>query len=149
MVADLSTARDEMHRIFDDAWEAGAGAVNGGVVPAVKYEGLPQPKAFPPRDAQWGRMRIRHTLAEQSAMSDTVARFEKIGTVTIQIFASLELDEPANRAADLAQIAKGAFEGKKTPSQVWFRNVTVNEIGVDDAWYNINVLADFEYDELT
>ena len=49
----------------------------------------------------------------------------------------------------LATIVKDAFEGVATsPGRVLFRNVRYNEVGQDGQWFQQNVLADFEYDEV-
>jgi hypothetical protein len=50
---------------------------------------------------------------------------------------------------DLATIAKNAFEGVTTsPGRVIFRDVRSQEIGQEGQWFQTNVLADFEYDEI-
>ena len=48
----------------------------------------------------------------------------------------------------LAVVARGAFEGVGTASGIWFRNARIHEAGVDGAWVQMNVLADFVYDEM-
>jgi hypothetical protein len=68
--------------------------------------------------------------------------------VIVQVFAPLTAGEGLTQAEALAIIARDAFEGKTAGAgQVWFRNVAINEIGPDGPWFQINVSADFLYDE--
>ncbi len=51
-------------------------------------------------------------------------------------------------AYSLAETVVSAFEGTTTERGVEFRNTRLNEIGPDGDWFQINVLADFTYDEV-
>jgi hypothetical protein len=51
-------------------------------------------------------------------------------------------------ATDLPKVIQDAFEGVATASGVWFRDVTVNEIGPDGDFFQTNIVAFFEYDEV-
>lgn len=149
MTATLDTARDEIHEVFQAAWDAGAGAYNGGTVPPVAYEG----RAFTtPQAAPWARIRVRHVTGGQATLSGGLGggsrpRFRKTGTVIVSIFQPVEAGGDTLQAENLAKVAKAAFEGKATPSQVWFRDVVPNEVGIDGPWFQVNVIASFDYDE--
>lgn len=147
-IANIRAARAEMVAAFNTVWQANAGAVNGGTVPGVHWEGS---KFDRPTDTAWARFVIRHTLGEQATLSgDTngLRRYEKFGFVSVQIFAPISSGGGLSLADDLADVAKSAFEGKSTDNGIWFQNVRINEVGVDDAWVQVNVIADFRYDEL-
>lgn len=146
MTATLTTARDEIHAAFQTAWDAGAPALNGGTAPPVSYDAV----AFEaPTAAVWARIRVRHEQGEQVTLGGPATRrFNKQGTVTVSIFAPLATTLDTTTAEALALVAKSAFEGKATPSQVWFRDVTVNEIGIEESWFQIDVIASFNYDEI-
>ena len=49
-------------------------------------------------------------------------------------------------AEALAKVAREAFEGSVSPGGIWFRKCRVNEIGPDANWFQVNMVADFEYD---
>jgi hypothetical protein len=149
MPAEFDTARDEIQSTFKVAWDANAGAVNGGVVPTVHWEGVPTAGDFPPKDAAWARMIIRHNAATQAALSSSAdrRRFRKFGILTISIFTPLQGGQGLGLAEELGKVARAAFEGKSTASGVWFRDARINEIGPDGPWFQVNVLAEFEYDE--
>lgn len=149
MPATFETARDEILGAFKTRWDLDAAAHNGGVTPPVHYEGV-EPLGLPPHGTPWAKVTIRHTLGSQASLSsDTgLRRFEKIGIVTCQIFTPLETGSGLVQAERLAQVAKKAFEGKSTSSAVWFRSVRINEAGVDGPWFQMNVISEFQYDEL-
>jgi hypothetical protein len=139
-----------MYAAFKTAWDTGAGAFNGGTVPAVRYDGIGEQGA-PAGEAPYARVAIRHSTGEQATLSSGAGfrRMEKRGIIAVSVRYPLASGGgPAGNAGGLAEVAKGAFEGKSTASQVWFRNVTVNEVGAVGAYYQINVLAEFVYDEL-
>jgi len=48
----------------------------------------------------------------------------------------------------MATVARRAFEGVATPRDVLFRAVSVNEVGRSGGWRQVNVAAEFEYDEI-
>ena len=67
----------------------------------------------------------------------------------VQIFVPLSLGEGLLLDSKLAIIARDAYEGQRTVSDIWFRNVRINEVGSSsDAWFQTNVLAEFFYEEL-
>lgn len=131
-------ARDEISDAFTDAWR-----LANPTFPIV-YEDAPAPSrsALP-----WARLTIRHNRGEQEAMANPLGNrlFFRDGVVTVQIFTPA--GEGLTRSYDLAKVAADAFEGRATPGGVWFRSVRIREIGPDGNWYQINVVADFQYNE--
>lgn len=140
MPSDLITARDEIQAAFKAAWDPTGFPVEWE---AVGDTGLQD------EVESFARVVVRHTTGGQSALAnhDGIRKFKKLGIITVQIFASISLQGGAGPCVTLAETVKGAFEGKATPSGVWFRNVRVNEIGVRNAWFQCNVIAEFEYEE--
>lgn len=97
----------------------------------------------------WARVTVRHVTSGQAALSDQSGkrRYTRRGLVTIQLF--VPFSEGGLASADtIASSLQGAFLGVSTPNGVWFRNVRTNEVGVDGPWFQMNVLADFQYDEV-
>lgn len=143
MSTTFDVARDEMYGTFRTAWEAGAGAHNSGTVPTVFYDGLGK-EGEKPHSAPWARAQIRHFAGDQAAFGGTNL-YERTGTVTIQIFQPL--GNNLSQCEELVKVAKGAFEGVSTTSCVNFYRVRMIEVGTTESWYQMNVLADFEYHE--
>jgi len=146
----LSEARDAINAKFYTAWQALAPAQNGGVEPVVRWQG--EDSGDKPDSTQpWARVTILHATSGQDTLGPAGAgrSFERTGTVIINVFAPLSRGQGLTQAEALAIIAQNAFEGQTAGAGdcIWFRNVTINEIGPDGAWFQINVTADFLYPE--
>ena len=141
-------ARDFILDKFKLAWDANAPAVNGGQVPKVEYQNVsPAQPALADGNKAWARVSVRHSSGSQRSMGPVGGRiFTRRGVVTVQVFV------PAGKqglvlADRLGKVAADAFEGEETSAgSVWFRNVTYREVGVDNGWFQVNAVAEFEYD---
>ena len=138
MPATIATARDEMSALFKAAWDTTG-------LPVIWDDVAKTP---PKTRTGWARFTIRHEDGDQSTLSGGLgkARFTRRGTIFIQIFTPV--GKGLSDADPLIKKAMDAYEGKSTASGVWFRNVRPREIGPDGDWNQVNVLADFEYDEV-
>lgn len=96
----------------------------------------------------WARVVVRHGPSSQTALSDDSGRrrYTRTGTITVQLFTPF--NDGLKSADDIASQLQGAFLGVSTPHGVWFRDVRTNEVGQDGPWFQTNVLADFQYDEV-
>lgn len=146
----FDSARDEILGLFWAAWQANAAALNGGTAPVVRWDGADENKEYPPADDNWVRVAIRHSASRQAAFgTGGQRRYTREGTVTVQIFTSLSTEQGVGKAEEFAKVARDAYEGSATDSGIWFRRVRSREIGPEPGgWYQINVVADFEYDEV-
>lgn len=142
MTATITQARNEIMATFKAAWEADAASQ---LLP-VLYDDVAQKI---PDAGAWVRITARYTASAQSTLSGETGarRWRRYGVVFVQIFTptgeGLTLNE------ELVMIAMRAFEGvTTTPGRVTFRNVRPNEVGQEGAWFQTNVLADFEHDEV-
>lgn len=142
----FTTARDEINELFETKWLADTPAFVG-TAPKIFFETVAD-EGQQPQDDHWARIQIRHTTAEQAALTSSLGerRFRKFGIVTVQVFA-LNPTGNLQDAEDLAGVAKSAFEGAETPSHVWFRNARAVEVGQDGNHFQMNVISEFEYDE--
>jgi hypothetical protein len=109
------------------------------------------PFKAPSSDTVWARWRIQHETGGQNSLANVVGkrRFNRGGTVFIQIFTPL--NNGVEMAYDLAEIVVGAYEGKRTASGAWFRNIRMNEVDNETdvaGMQQINVLVDFDYDQI-
>ena len=150
MSATYDVARDEIQAEFNTAWVSNTPAVTpDSLVPEVFWQGAAEPEEKPAK-LPWARVAIQHNVAGQGALSNAAGSrlWERFGFVTIQIFVPLELGQGLSLDAQLATIAKNAYEGKHTASSVWFRNVRINEVGEEGVWFRTDVIADFTYDEV-
>lgn len=146
-----NAARDAINLQFYTDWQALAPAQNNSVEPPVRWMG--DDSGNNPDPAQpWAWITILHGPSFQDTLGPDAAggrSFQRTGTVTIQIFAPLSRGQGLTQAEALAIIARNAFEGRTAGSgEIWFRNVAIQEVGADGAWFQVNVVADFLYDEL-
>ena len=149
MTATITEARDQILDLFKTAWDAG-GASSGLT---VLYEG--GPTADKPKDTSvsWARVAVRHNPVQPGKVTlgrapDGKSRRTRTGNVFVQLFTPM--GEGLQLADSLAIISQSAFEGKTTsPGNVIFRTVSVNEVGEEEGgWFQTNVTAQFEYDEI-
>ena len=153
MSTTLTEARDDIQGAFTLQWNADTPAVTpAGTVPPIFYDGLPDP-AEQPVDEPWAHIIVRHNTGNVRGIggfAPSRRRTTKTGLVTVQIFTPLKADNVGagtELSENLADIAKDAFEGHTTTNCVIFRDVVPQEVGPDGPWYQVNVLANFEYDE--
>lgn len=145
-------ARSEMLQLFWDTWEPGIMAEFPtdfqAVLDHTAWPDVPPQAPIPPQTATpWARVSIAHASGGQDSLRGAAgrSRFERQGVLTVQCFAPV--GESATRVYNMAQIAMNAFDGKATPGGVWFRNARPNE-AINDGWKQVNVLAEFLYDEI-
>lgn len=113
--------------------------------PTLLYEDRGQ--EIPGTDVAWARAEVRHNEGGQATLGEKGYRtFERIGFVTVQIFTPL--NQGRAQSDKLAQAVIDIFEGETAGNgAIWFRRVRANEVGRDGGWFQINVLAEFEYDQ--
>lgn len=147
MITAYSDARDELFAQF-------SGAVPGialllGYQPLIVYQGKDS-LVKSPVDQFWFRISQQTVLEEQSALAgnDLKRRYTTDGLVFVQIF--IPKTAPQNYALGLgfANSIKNAYRGKQTSSCMWFRNVRIQELPPEDAWFRLNVVAEYQYDEI-
>lgn len=141
-VATRTLARDEVMTLFRTAWTA-SGAPSE-TLPILFWD-IAQDI---PDSGAWCRITMQHNEGEQVTLSNGSGnrRFRRFGVINVQIFTpigdGLELNDL------LTKIAEDAFEGVTSTNGIVFLNVRSNEVGPDGEWFQTNVLADFEYDEV-
>lgn len=135
-------AIDEILALFKTAWDTtGHGA-------RVKYDNVGKTSVPPTGQNPWCRVILRHTNSAQASLSGDAGtrRFQRNGILTIQVFEPI--GKGLSGSTDLPKIVQDAYEGVETTSGIWFRDVTLKEIGRDGDFYQTNVVAIFEYDEI-
>jgi len=155
MATTLEVAQDQIYERFRSVWVADTPALLGGspLAPAsIQYEDSTNWTGRPVGDDDngraWARINIRHATGNQATLADGNggSLFTQEGTVIVQVFADYKSNKGSTLAVQLAMVAKKAFEGKRT-SDVWFKRARYQEVGREGRWYQINVSADFEWDE--
>jgi hypothetical protein len=142
----FSNRRDAITAILSLFATAWTGA--GQSASRVKYDNVGKSSLPPDGNLPWARVVLRHTSSDQASLSGEVGtrRFQRNGLLTIQIF--VPPGKGLAESVDIPKIIQDAYEGVRTTDGVWFKNVTLNEIGPDGDFYQHNVVAAFEYDEI-
>ncbi len=100
-----------------------------------------------PQGSSWARLVVRHTSSNLDSLGPPGGRkFRRDGNVIVSVFTPL--DTFTETVDAIVRTARQVFEGKTlTPNTVYFRAVSVNEIGPDGPWFQVNVTAPFHYFE--
>lgn len=134
----LVDARETIYQAFITAW---------GATSPITLDN----EAFqPPADTAWVRMAVRHNVSTLECIGGSgyggMNSYQRAGIVFLQVFTPL--NQGTREADTLAQAARAIFEGKTFSSNaIRFNNVVVREIGPDGSWFQVNLEADFQYDE--
>ena len=126
-----------MQSFFNTGW-AGATPIRWGA----------DDPSEPANGINWVRFGIRHNDGLQSTMGSPGSnRFRHIGIITAQVFTpegSYGVDARA-LASDMLELYQG-----KEDSGIYYYNVRADEVGNDGfGWYQINVVIEFRYDNIT
>lgn len=151
MTLEYDAARDEMFALFLTAWNANTTALVG-YVPEVRWQGK-EDGTKPDRSKFWARVSIQSVLEQQATLSNCVVeqgkkKYESAGLVFVQLFGPKAVATAYDDLQKLAKVARNAYRGKTTPGNVWFRNVRINTLGPEELFYRLNVVAEYEFDEL-
>jgi len=131
------SARDAMLKVFKDIWDTTG-------YPALYSDTVGEP---PTSAGVYARATIRHADGGQASLNgaDGSKLYENEGTVWIQVFGPVGSGLTA--AYDAAQLVADAYK-RSRDIDVSFYNVRINEVGTNKGYEQINVLADFQYDEV-
>lgn len=132
----IAEARDEMLALFRTAWIATYPTA------PILWRDAASDDDLPTEDI-WCRATVLHTAGGNDSIGNRM--FFRVGAVTVQIFTRYGSGLANNDNA--SKVALDAFQGQSTAGGVWFRGVTLNEIGQDGDWFQSNVIAPFEYTE--
>jgi hypothetical protein len=120
-------------------------AANWSATPSgtVAYDNLP---FTPPSADPWLRLAVLHAAGQQAGFGAATRRYRRNGVALVQIF--VPEGEGPSEAMQLGDAAVGLFEGTVLSGGLRFGPVALREIGVADGWFQVNVSADFTFDEV-
>lgn len=132
-------ARQAIQEHFYSAW--------GGATPLTPIAW--DNKAFDPtiQNDDWVRFSVQFVSGDQASLGTPGdRRFRRFGLIFVQIFT--KADAGLVSSDTLGKIAVDAFEGISLVGNLWFRNVGLVTIGVEGKWFQQNISAEFQYDEI-
>lgn len=103
-----------------------------------------------PTDKFFVRVSIQTANRGQANLTgnDLKRRYNSGGLIFAQIYAPSDKMENYEIASRLASLIITAFDGKQTENCIWFRNTRIRELPKDLAWWRMDVLSEYDYDEI-
>lgn len=128
------------------------GQAIAGYVPEVRFYG--NEKATKPDGSKfWALISQRTAEERQSTLSNCAGvvgqkRFTVRGLITVQLYCPKSNPQGMAKGRELAILARNAFRGQLLAGSIWFRNARIAELDPESDSYRLNVMAEYEYDEL-
>lgn len=141
----------QMNSQFNTAWLAQSAAI-AGYVPEIRWDGFEVPT--PPDGTKfWVLHSVQNVKELQTTLSNNVAtpgakRYTSLGLVIMQFYMPKNVANAKDTGRNLAMIAKNAYRGKNTTTGIWFRNTRIVDLPTFEDWYRLNVISEYQYDEL-
>jgi hypothetical protein len=140
----MAQADKEMAALFRQAWEVTAGnTCDWPNMKSVEHD----------ESDTWARWALDYVTGSQVTLGGTGTRkFSKQGLIYITVYSPLGAG--LANARDASEIAIQAYEGKRTPNDVWFRRVRIESeghgqgTGKNKSWWTTLVVAEFTYEHL-
>ena len=131
-------ARDDIFAVIKTAWDT-----TGNVIFWPDKAG----KA-PSAPASWARVALQHGNPGSQSLTggNGTIKFERQGVLVIQVFSPA--GQGLSEGYDLCKVLTDALEGKATSNGVWFKRVRIVEAGNEGDYSQLNVIAEFNYDEV-
>lgn len=103
-----------------------------------------------PVDKFFVRVSQQTALEQQANLTgnDLKRRYTTDGLIFAQIYSPKADVQNYALATKLAALIKTAFRGKQTEGCIWFNNVRIRELPAETAWYRLDVVAEYQYDEI-
>lgn len=144
MITSMSQADKEMAELFRQAWVVTAG---------YKCEWANSKESEHDTDEIWARWNIDYVSGAQETFAQVGRRkFSKHGLIYINVYSPLGAGLASAR--DASEVAIKAYEGRRTPNDVWFRNVRIESeghghgSGKNKSWWTTLIVAEFSYEYL-
>lgn len=147
-MVDFVTARDQICEHFDTHWQANAAGIVG-YIPEIRFPRIVYKDPVNP-SVHWGRLSLQTVNSRQAAFGcNGQKKYEEVGLVFVQLFGPISEVEAGEQQDKFAKIARAAFRGISLPGKVWFRRARINDLEAEDQMLRLNVVAEYEYNEVT
>lgn len=143
-------AYDTITEHFTTQWELGMADVlgpNPTPAPELRFSGI-EVGEIPA--TYFARFHMQPVYERQATFrnGDTGSqRYTSGGLLHVQVFAPRTDERGAEFLRVMAQVAKLAFRGQSLDGCIWFREVRINDLDPEQAFWRKTVLAEYEYDE--
>lgn len=144
MPCDFETARTETMTLLNDKWVASVAAAVPITWPNVKKKKSGSQQGTTNDAPAWARFTMQYASGEGRSIGAGLWRLR--GIIRFEIY--VPQGENDRLALQYAKIAANAFRKKTTASGVSFFNVRPEQQGNDSLWYRVDVLSEFQHDEV-
>ncbi len=148
-----TTQKEARDIIFAQAyaeWKLAVVEHFGGIVAnhPVLFQG--KVENVPAADKVWARFSMNGVDEAQSNLGvvNEKRRRTAIGVVFVQMFFPISATGAWDKGLLLGARVKNALARPSSSGKVWLRNARVNELTPDATHHRLNVVAEYEYDEL-
>lgn len=149
MTTTYTGAIDDIFKIFEDAWLAGSAAIVA-YVPEIRWQGK-EKEDKSPVTKYWVRVSTQTVIDKQSAMNSQTngkRRYRTEGLVTVQLFCPKTDKLGHDNGNLLAELARSAFRGKRTPGGVSFYDARIVPLPPDGDAFKFNIVSNYRYAEI-
>lgn len=155
MAATQIQAKDEMFAMFKAAWDtvATGGSAILSYVPPVYYHGV-QKTTTPEADKYFAIMEMIVVDRSQATLAINVVNvgdrmYNNRGLLRLQVMCPLSDAENSDKGLRLGMVARDAFDGKRSPCGVLFRNAKVEPSLSTEVFSKHIMTVQYEYNEIT
>lgn len=147
MIADYVDGRDQLFAQYQTVLPQTVPIIGEQLI--TIYQGVEAPGKIP-SNKFWARLSQQTVLESQATLrgGDLKTRYTTDGLIFVQIFGAKDKPQNYEKLTKLAALIKTAFRGKQTDGCIWFRNTRIQELPPEDAWFRLNVVSEYQYDEL-
>lgn len=151
MTTDYVGATDAMKSSVLVAWNAATLATVGSVQ-KIFFQGVVKDGVLEvgTPDDYWARVSTQSVTQGQATLGENGVkrRHTAYGVLFVQMFFPLVKNDAWRNGTLIAKAVKNALAGRTASGTVWFRNPRINELTIDSTHHRLNVVVDFEYDEI-
>jgi hypothetical protein len=147
MIVDYVDGQDQIFAQFRTCLPAIAAILPGGIKQV--YQGVSEEEKIE-QQIFWCRIAIQTALEQQATLKGgPQRRYTTDGIVFVQLFIPKVPNTNYRLGQRIAVIIKNAFRGKQTDGCLWFRRTRIVEsLPEQDGFQRLDVLSDYQYDEI-
>jgi hypothetical protein len=143
-------AVDVMYGMLYGDWQSQAARIIGQeTAPEMRYQGIEYAKP-PAVTAFWSRLSEQLVIESQASLAGSNGSkiYTSQGLIYAQIFCPQAVPGATDTGRLLAYMMRNTLRKRVTDETVWFRDATIVPVGLDSGWFQFNVKAKYQFDEL-
>ena len=147
MTTDYVGATDAIYADVYAAWKSACTTVLGAEQ-KMFFQGIVKDSAVEIGAANEFWSRTSRQTVDQGSNGPGARKHAAVGLIFVQMFFPLSAKGAWRSGTQIATTVKNALARRSSSGTVWFRNPRINELTPDGTHHRLNVVAEFEYDEI-